>query len=155
MALATRNNALCVEILERSHSWGIDKVFHPVLTRVTKSADEISKVSKDMTLWMKRVRVPCSGFMVSVSAPSFVHTQIQSICMSWGLHPREVLVVGDSLEDVEWGFHAGCQTCLVDIGAPHYTQTLQTGFAHYTIEGLAELKHIVTMHKQHPQENGS
>jgi len=54
-----------------------------------------------------------------------------------------VLVVGDSLEDVEWGFLAGCQTCLIDIGASHYDSTIKSGYAHYTIKGLAELKGIM------------
>ena len=39
VALATRNNDLCVAILQKSHP-----LFHPVLTRVTKSVHDIVQV---------------------------------------------------------------------------------------------------------------
>lgn len=66
------------------------------------------------------------------------------LCESWSVPPSSVLFVGDSLEDVQWSFAVGCRTCLIDIGASHTPATLRSGFVHYGIRSLTEIRHIIT-----------
>lgn len=74
--------------------------------------------------------------------------QILEICEAWRVSPGSVLFVGDSLEDVEWSFNVGCRTCLIDIGASHTPTTLSSGYVHYGIQALSDLKDIIAATNQ-------
>ena len=65
------------------------------------------------------------------------------MCEEWGLPSSSVLFVGDSAEDMSWGFTAGCRTCLLNIGAPHTAQTLGSGYTHFAIDSLDTLIQII------------
>ncbi|GAB5034629.1 pyridoxal kinase [Nannochloropsis oceanica] len=137
VALATRNNAKCVEKLvelcnfhpstisssmhdlslnpaltpspfSSSSSLASSGSFHPILTRVFKSAVDVDK--------------------------------LLAVSELWGLAPSSILVVGDSLEDCQWAHMAGMKSCLIHIGASHTLDTLRSGYVHTVIESLGELQ---------------
>jgi hypothetical protein len=49
--------------------------------------------------------------------------------------------VGDSFEDVKWGFLSGCRTCLVRTDRDSI-DSCQSGYAHYVVDELDELLSI-------------
>ena len=69
--------------------------------------------------------------------------QILRLCEEWEVSPASVLVVGDSPEDMSWGFLAGCRTCLIEIGAHHADETRSAGMTHFSIDNLHELRELV------------
>lgn len=48
---------------------------------------------------------------------------ILHICNSWGVDPKEVVMVGDSIDDMQAGFNAGCAIVLINHDDNHHVKS--------------------------------
>lgn len=67
---------------------------------------------------------------------------IHHICGFWGVDASDVIMCGDSIDDIACGKAAGATTVLIgEDGEPHYDDAKP--HAHFTIASLAELPPLV------------
>jgi len=84
---------------------------------------------------------------------------MQHIADEWGMHPSELMMVGDSKEDVEVGNAGGSMTCLV-LGGGNEVQsstrnTIKEGNPTLSVSGLEELADAIEAGLQSPPQPAS
>ena len=64
---------------------------------------------------------------------------IYKICEMWNIHPKDSVMVGDYLYDIQAGFEAGSQTILIERGQPTGFTTETPFQANYEIHSFLDL----------------
>eukprot|EP00180_Rhodochaete_pulchella_P001436 Plantae.Rhodophyta-Rhodochaete_pulchella.ctg22468.p1 GENE.Plantae.Rhodophyta-Rhodochaete_pulchella.ctg22468~~Plantae.Rhodophyta-Rhodochaete_pulchella.ctg22468.p1 ORF type:complete len:367 (+),score=42.68 Plantae.Rhodophyta-Rhodochaete_pulchella.ctg22468:341-1441(+) len=101
----------------------------------------------------RSIRFSVCWFALPMAQPSQPDKRIiQHISDVWCIHPSEIVMIGDSKEDVEVGNAGGAMSCLVLGGGNEVSQTqMKEGRPSLTVSGLAELADIVEQGLANPQ----